>query len=149
MIKNKNKKPTGNVEISTFHIGDAVLGINILDIQEINKEFEITKVPQSSDHIAGVMNLRGRIVTVLNTDKILGLSNDRNDKGNRIIIVDSKGEYIGLIADSIGDVVLADNSVIELPPSNMGHIKGKFFQGVLKNKGQLIGILNIDGVLGG
>jgi purine-binding chemotaxis protein CheW len=105
MIKNKNKKPTGNVEISTFHIGDAVLGINILDVQEINKEFEITKVPQSSDHIAGVMNLRGRIVTVLNTDKILGLSNDIKDKGNRIIIVDSKGEYIGLIADSIGDVV--------------------------------------------
>ena len=147
MIKNKNKKPTGNVEISTFHIGDAVLGINILDVQEINKEFEITKVPQSSDHIAGVMNLRGRIVTVLNTDKILGLSND--NKGNRIIIVDSKGEYIGLIADSIGDVVSADNNVIEVPPSNMGHIKGKYFQGVLKNKGQLIGILNIDEVLGG
>jgi purine-binding chemotaxis protein CheW len=123
----ENNKPSGNVEISTFHIGDAVLGITILDVQEINKEFEITKVPKSSDHIEGVMNLRGRIVTVLNTEKILGLPNARNDKGNRIIIVDSKGEYIGLIADIIGDVVLADDSDIEAPPVKYWKHQRKIF----------------------
>ncbi len=144
-----NNKLSGNMEISTFHIGDAVLGINILDVQEINKEFEITKVPKSPDHIEGVMNLRGRIVTVLNTEKILGLPNARNENGNRIIIVNSKGEYIGLIAETIGDVVPTDDSAIEAPPSNIGNIRGKYFQGVLKNKGQLIGILNIDEVIGG
>ncbi|MDA8134686.1 MAG: chemotaxis protein CheW [Desulfobacteraceae bacterium] len=148
MVKNIMDKMHGNIKFSTFHIGDAVLGIDILDVQEINKESEITKVPRSLDHIEGVMNLRGRIVTVLNTGKILGLPNARNEKGNRIIIVDSRGEYIGLIVNTVGDIITADENDIEALPSNIGHIKGKYFHGVLKSKGQLIGILDIDELIG-
>lgn len=148
MGKNQKDKISGEAKISTFHIGDAVLGINILDVQEINKESEITKVPQSPDYIEGVMNLRGRIVTVLNTGRMIGLSNLSHEKENKIIIVESKGEYIGLTVDTIGDVVPADEHLVESPPSNIGRIKGKYFHGVLKNNDQLIGILDIDEVIG-
>lgn len=136
-----------DLEFSTFYVGGALCGINILNIQEINKHFEITKVPQSSDYIEGILNLRGRIVTIIDLGKKLGLDPVNKDKDNRNLIVNSDDEHIGLLIDSISDVVIAKKEDIEPAPSNIGGVKGKFFQGVLKTEKQLIGILDIDEVL--
>ncbi len=136
-----------DIEFSTFYVGGALCGIDILNIQEINKHFEITRVPQSSDYIEGILNLRGRIVTIIDLGKKLGLDPVNKDKDNRNIIVNSEDEHIGLLVDSISDVALAKREDIEPAPSNIGGVKGKFFQGVLKTEKQLIGILDIDEVL--
>lgn len=136
-----------DIEFSTFYVGGALCGINILSIQEINKHFEITKVPQASDYVEGILNLRGRIVTIINLGKKLGLDPVIKDKNNRNIIVNSDDEHIGLLVDAISDVVLAGKEDIEPAPSNIGGVKGKYFQGVLKTEKQLIGILDIDEVL--
>lgn len=138
---------SNDVEFSTFYVGGALCGIDILNIQEINKLFEITKVPQSSDYIKGILNLRGRIVTIIDLGKKLGLKSVSKDKDNRNIIVNSDDEHIGLLIDSISDVVLAKEDDIEPAPSNIAGVKGKYFQGVLKTEKQLIGILDIDEVL--
>ena len=136
-----------DIEFSTFYVGGALCGIDILHIQEINKNFEITQVPQASDYVEGILNLRGRIVTIIDLGKKLGLEPVSKDKDNRNIIVNSDDEYIGLLVDSISDVVPAVRSDIEPAPSNIGGVKGKFFRGVLKTETQLIGILDIDEVL--
>lgn len=136
-----------DLEFSTFYVGGALCGINILNIQEINKHFEITKVPQSSDYIEGILNLRGRIVTIIDLGKKLGLDPVTKDKDNRNIIVNSEEEHIGLLVDSISDVVIAKSEDIEPAPSNIGGVKGKYFQGVLKTEKNLIGILDINEVL--
>jgi len=143
-----NKDNTSNdIEFATFYVGGALCGIDILNIQEINKNFEITNVPQASDYVEGILNLRGRIVTIIDLGRKLGLEPVNKDKDNRNIIVNSDDEHIGLLVDSISDVVLAQKSAIEPAPSNIGGAKGKFFQGVLKTEAQLIGILDIDEVL--
>ncbi len=136
-----------DLEFSTFYVGGALCGINILNIQEINKHFEITQVPQASDYIEGILNLRGRIVTIIDLGKKLGLDPVNKDKENRNIIVNSDDEHIGLLIDSISDVVIAKADDIEPAPSNIGGLKGKYFQGVVKTDQQLIGILDIDEVL--
>ncbi|MCD4719269.1 MAG: chemotaxis protein CheW [Desulfobacula sp.] len=136
-----------DLEFATFYVGGALCGINILNIQEINKHFEITKVPQASDYIEGILNLRGRIVTIIDLGKKLGLDPVNKDKDNRNIIVNSEDEHIGLLVDGISDVVIAKKEDIEPAPSNIGGVKGKLFQGVLKTEKQLIGILDIDEVL--
>ncbi|MCP3924425.1 MAG: chemotaxis protein CheW [Desulfobacterales bacterium] len=136
-----------NVELATFYVGEALCGIDILNIQEINKQIEVTVVPQSSDFVTGVLNLRGRIVTVVDLGKKLGLSSIEMSKDNRNIIVDSKDEQIGLLVDRISDVLIAKSSQIEPAPANIGNIQGKFFKGVYKTDNSLIGILNIDEVL--
>ncbi len=136
-----------DLEFSTFYVGGALCGINILNIQEINKHFEITKVPQAPEYIQGILNLRGRIVTIVDLAKKLGLSAVNKDKDNRNIIVNSEEEHIGLLVDAINDVVLASREDIEPAPSNIGGVRGKYFQGVLKTEKQLIGILDIDEVL--
>ena len=136
-----------DLEFSTFYVGGALCGINILNIQEINKHFDITKVPQSSDYIEGILNLRGRIVTIIDLGKKLGLAHVAKDKDNRNIIVNSEDEHIGLLVDAISDVVIAKSEDIEPAPSNIGGVKGKYFQGVLKTEKNLIGILDINEVL--
>ncbi len=147
MAKINNDSSSEDIEFSTFYVGGALCGIDILNIQEINKNFEITKVPQASDYIEGILNLRGRIVTIIDLGKKLGLEPVNKGQDNRNIIVNSDEEHIGLLVDSISDVVLAKKSTIESAPSNIGGVKGKFFQGVLKTETQLIGILDIDEVL--
>jgi purine-binding chemotaxis protein CheW len=136
-----------DIEFSTFYVGGALCGIDILNIQEINKNFEITKVPQAADYVEGILNLRGRIVTIIDLGKKLGLEPASKAKNNRNIIVNSEDEHIGLLVDSIADVVLAKRSAIEPAPSNIGGVKGKFFEGVLKTETSLIGILDINEVL--
>ncbi len=138
---------SSDLEFATFFVGGALCGINILNIQEINKHFDITQVPQSSDYIKGILNLRGRIVTIIDLGKKLGLEPVNQTIDNINLIVNSVDEHIGLLVDSISDVAIANQEDIEPAPSNIGGVKGKYFQGVLKTEKQLIGILDIDEVL--
>jgi purine-binding chemotaxis protein CheW len=147
MNETANAIKVRSMELATFYVGKALCGIDILNIQEINKHFEVTTVPQAADYVVGVLNLRGRIVTILDLGKKLGLSQIEEDKNNRNIIVRSQDEHIGLMVDSISDVVTADTDRIESSPSNINGLKGKYFQGVLKTETSLIGILDIEEVL--
>lgn len=135
------------LELATFYIGDALCGIDILNIQEINKQTEVTTVPQAAEYVQGVLNLRGRIVTIIDLGTKLGLSSIEPSKDNRTIIVDFQDEQVGLLVDSISDVLVAEASRIEPPPSNIGGMQGKFFHGVFKTEKKLIGLLDINAVL--
>ncbi len=147
MADTDNITETTDMELATFYVGNSLYGIDIMNIQEINKHFEVTKVPQAPDYIVGVLNLRGKIVTILDIGKKIGLSHIERSKDNRNIIVQSQDEYIGLLVDSISDVVIADKSNLEPAPSNLGGLEGKFFKCILKTENNLIGILNIEEVL--
>ena len=135
------------VELSTFYIGKALCGMDILKIQEINKDIKMTEVPQSPDYVMGILNLRGQIVTTIDLGKKLGLSSSELNDNSRNIIVNSKDEYIGLLVDRIGDVIKAERSKIERAPANVGEMQGKYFDGVYKLEDSLVGILNLEKVL--
>jgi len=139
--------PKHLIELATFVVADALCGMDILKVQEINKLMDMTRVPQAPDYVAGILNLRGQIVTIIDLGKKLGLRETSPDKDARNIIVNSPGEHIGLLVHSIGDVVQADKQKIEPAPANMGGIQGAFFSGIYKTTDKLIGILNIDKVL--
>ena len=145
--KTKRNGSASMLELATFFVGEAQCGIDILKIQEINKQTKVTGVPQSPDYVVGVLNLRGRIVTVIDLGLKTGLSPITQDKDNRNIIVDSMGEHIGLLVDRISDVMSADPSHVDPPPANLGGIEGSFFEGVVKTEAGLIGVLNIERIL--
>ncbi len=135
------------IELSTFLVGDALCGMNILTIQEINKLIDMTTVPQAPSYVLGILNLRGQIITSIDLGKKLGLGETDMSEDPRNIIVNSKGEHIGLMVRKISDVVQADKEKFEPPPSNMGGIQGEFFTGVYKTDTKLIGILDVEKVL--
>ena len=135
------------VDLATFYIGGALCGMDILMVQEINKHLEMTKVPQAQEYVTGILNLRGEIVTVIDLGIKLGLSSTMISEKTRNIIVNSKDEHVGLLVDSIADVVQAESNKVEPAPANIGGVKGKYFEGVFKTEKSLIGILNVEEVL--
>ena len=140
-----NDKKT--VELATFYIGNALCGMDILKVQEINKIMQMTKVPQAPEYVLGILNLRGQIVTIIDLGKKLGLGETGISHDTRNIIVNSSGGHVGLLVRSISDVVEANLERQEKPPANMKGIQGEFFTGVFKTETELIGILNVDKVL--
>ena len=147
MEKTSQQVDQNLIELSTFLVGDALCGMDILTIQEINKLIDMTTVPQAPDYVLGILNLRGQIITSIDLGKKLGLGKTDMSQDPRNIIVNSKGEHIGLMVRKISDVVQADKDKFEPPPSNMGGIQGEYFTGVYKTENKLIGILDVDKVL--
>jgi purine-binding chemotaxis protein CheW len=147
-MEKDNQTTTDIIEFATFYVGDALCGIDIQKIQEINKLAEMTKVPQTPEYVLGILNLRGQIVTVIDLSKKLGLGEGDFSQASRNIIVNSASGHVGLLVRRIGDVVAADMNHRERPPANMGGIQGDFFSGVYKTETQLIGLLNMEKVLG-
>lgn len=142
-----NQSNKAIIELATFHVGDALCGMDILKVQEINKLMEMTKVPQAPDYVQGILNLRGQIVTIIDLGKKLGLGETNLGNDPRNIIVNAPGEYIGLLVRKLSDVVMAEPEKIEPAPANMSGIQGGFFTGVYKTEDKLIGILDTKEVL--
>ncbi|OGR03969.1 MAG: hypothetical protein A2511_08755 [Deltaproteobacteria bacterium RIFOXYD12_FULL_50_9] len=136
-------------QFSTFYLAEALCGIDIGLIHEITKDFRITKVPLAPDHVVGIMNLRGQIVTVINQSRKIGFTPTPLDGTSSIIIVASKGgEQVGLLVDQIKDVIAVPKRQIAPSPSNVKGAQGKFFAGVVRIEDQeLMAVLNVDAVL--
>ena len=136
-----------STDFATFYIGDALCGMDILKIQEINKQMEMTSVPQAPDYVKGILNLRGQIVTVIDLSRKLGLAGTVSGEDARNVIVKSQDEHVGLLVDRISDVVKVDRDKVEPPPASMDGLQGKFFKGVYKTEKSLVGILEMEEVL--
>lgn len=108
----------------------------VLIFRKYRKSTKILRLlpSQSSDYIKGILNLRGRIITILDLGKKLGLGSVKKNKENTNIIVNAENEHIGLLVDAISDVVSARHRDIEPAPANIGSVKGLYFQGVLKKR---------------
>lgn len=144
------KKTTRNerTELITFYIGNILCGIPITEIQEINKQIgNLTPVPKAPEYVAGVLNLRGMIVTIVDIGKKLGLAPITLDKKSRNVIVHYGDELVGILVDQVSEVISSDTDEIEPAPANLGGVQGDYFSGVLKTEKFLIGILNINKVL--
>lgn len=146
-MSNTGKNSKDIVELATFYIDNALCGMDILKIQEINKLIQMTTVPKAPDYVLGILNLRGQIVTIIDLGKKLGLGTTKMDNDPRNIIVNSSGGDIGLLVSKISDVVSVDIERIESAPANMSGIQGDYFTGVYKTSNNLIGILDVDKVL--
>ena len=135
------------VELASFYVGEALCGMDILKVQEINKLIEMTRVPQAPEYVLGILNLRGEIVTIIDLGKKLGLKSTELNHKTRNIIVNSNGEHIGLMVEQISDVIQVEWEKVEPPPANIGDVQGKYFTGVFKTADRLIGILDVEKVL--
>jgi purine-binding chemotaxis protein CheW len=136
------------LELATFYVGDMLMGIDIRQIQEIGRQVESTGVPHAPTHVRGVVNLRGEVVTVIDLRTVLELPSSSVTQQTRNVIVNSKGERVGLLVDRVADVVIVATSEIEPPPANLAGVDGRFFTGVFKLENELLIILDVEEVLG-
>lgn len=135
------------LQLVSFTVGDELFAVNILSVQEINRMMPLTKVPQSIDGIEGVINLRGRIIPVLDLRVQFGLVPSELDDNSRIIVVEVHGNTIGFIVDSVQQVLLINQSVVEPTPQMTTSIDASYVDGVAKLDDQLLILLNLDNLL--
>ena len=134
-------------EYVTAVIGGQLFGLPISRVQDVFMPERLTRVPLSSAEIAGVLNLRGRIVTVVDMRSRLGLPKRDSGRPPMAIGVDLRGESYGLLIDSVGEVLkLADDSR-EVNPVNLDPRLTKMAAGIHRLDGQLMVVLDVDRVL--
>ncbi|MBX9709536.1 MAG: chemotaxis protein CheW [Xanthobacteraceae bacterium] len=138
---------TGITEYVTAMIGGQLFGLPIARVQDVFMPERLTRVPLASDDVAGVLNLRGRIVTAIDMRARLGLPKNDDGRPPMAVGVDRRGESYGLLIDSIGEVMkLADDSR-EMNPVNLDPRMEKVAGGIHRLEGQLMVVLDVDRVL--
>jgi len=135
------------LQFVTFSLNDEEYAVDILNVQEINRITEITEVPNSPYYIEGVINLRGKVIPVLNLRKKFGFQEKPLDNTSRIIIMEVNGITCGMIVDSVSEVLRIPSSIIEPPPPMSSTNNSQFIKGLAKIENRLIILLNIEKIV--
>ncbi|PLW80429.1 chemotaxis protein CheW [Candidatus Woesearchaeota archaeon] len=136
-------------QLIIFKLGEEEFGVSIQDVREIITVPEITKIPDVEDYVLGIINLRDKIISIIDIEKKLKLLPDMNTKEKRIIIVDIQGEEIGILVDSCNQVLHLDKKNIDdAPETIVKKIGANFIKGVGKVQERLIILLDMEKLLG-
>ena len=137
----------GACDYITVFIGDQLFGLPVLSVQDVFMPDSITEVPLSNSEVAGILNLRGRIVTAINMRRRLGLPPLGEGLACMAVGIEANGESYGLVIDSVGDVLVLDNTTLESNPSNLDPRWSAVAGGVHRLDGRLMVVLDVDRVL--
>jgi len=135
------------LQLVSFKIGNEEFGVDILNVHEINKMTQITKVPNSPAYVEGVINLRGRVIPVIDFRIRLGMPKKEHDKDTRIIVVEIEGKTIGFIVDAVSEVLRIPASVFEAPPELVSGIDSDFISSVGKLDDRLLILIDLNKML--
>ncbi|MDU4959885.1 MAG: chemotaxis protein CheW [Sporomusaceae bacterium] len=136
-------------QLVVFKLGNEDYGISILQVQEIKRMTDITRVPHTPGYIQGVINLRGSVLPVLDLKKRLGLPDSEYTDNTRIIIVNVRDMAIGLIVDGVSEVTALAAEQIDSSQSVAGVDGSHFISGVGKKDNRLLILLNLDTIIVG
>lgn len=138
-------------EYVTFRICDQLFGLSVIEIHDVFRPAKMTRVPLSGSEIAGVLNLRGRIVTAIDARSRLGLPPREKTSNTQglAIGVEYGGESFGMIIDEIGDVVRLEEADMEQNPVNLDATWSSVSRGVYRLGDRLLVIMDIDRMLAG
>jgi len=131
----------------TFYLDNEKYGINVMQVQEVLRVTEIAPVPGSPDYVLGIINLRGNVVTVIDTRKRFGLEPRELDDAARIVIVESNDQVVGIMVDSVAEVVDLRVSEVEPAPNVGTEDSSRFIQGVASQEGELLIIVDLNKLL--
>lgn len=135
----------------TFHLGDETYCIHLLKIREIMGVIPTTKVPSARNYIKGVMNLRGKVIPVVDLRKRLSMPPMQDETQSCIIVLALMymGQFItvGMIVDSVSDMMEISAEQIKEPPKYSNHLKSEFMLGMVTNEGKVSTIVDIEKVM--
>lgn len=136
------------LQLVVFELGGEEFGVEIMNVQEIIRMPEMTQIPQSPDFVEGVINLRGRIIVVVNLSKRFNLQSRVADENSRIIVVEIGNTVVGMIVDSVNEVLRIPKSSVEPAPELvMSKVSRNYLKGVGKIDKRLLILLDLARVL--
>jgi purine-binding chemotaxis protein CheW len=152
-------------QIATFMLGETILGVDILLVKEVYRKTDLTPIPDAPEHLCGLMNLRGRVVTVIDLNICLGRPPSEFDDESRLLILKTDEEILpyqnrgvlesiklgeditGFLIDRMDDVIDVDESEILPPPPNLDSVEEDLVAGVIKRGEKLVILLDVTAIL--
>jgi len=143
----QKKESTELLQLVSFFIGNEEFGVDILFVQEINRMSQITTVPNSPDFVNGVINLRGRVIPVIDLRSKFGMPKKEPDKNTRIMVMEVSGKTVGFIVDSVNEVLRIPKNVTEAPPSLALGVNSEYIKSVGKLDDRLLILIDLEKIL--
>lgn len=137
----------GSFQCVTFTLEGEVYGINVMQVQEVLRETEVAPVPGAPHYVIGIINLRGNVVSVIDARSRFGLMTKENDDLTRIIVIEASSHTIGILVDSVAEVVDIDRSEIETAPNVGNEETSKYIDGVVSRGDQLLILVDLNKLL--
>ena len=131
----------------TFHLESEKYGIKVMQVQEVLRMTEIAPVPGAPHYVLGIINLRGNVVTVIDTRRRFGLADVENDDETRIVIIEANNNVVGILVDSVAEVVDLKMSEIETAPNVGNDESSKYIQGVSSTGEELLILVDVNKLL--
>ncbi|ALO41479.1 chemotaxis protein CheW [Pseudoalteromonas phenolica] len=131
----------------TYKLEDETYGINVMQVQEVLRYTEIAPVPGAPSYVLGIINLRGNVVTVIDTRARFGLMSSEVTDNSRIVIIEAEKQVIGILVDSVAEVVYLRSSEIDSAPNIGTEESAKFIQGVSNREGELLILVDLNKLL--
>lgn len=131
----------------TFLMEDETYGINVMQVQEVLRVSEIAPVPGAPDYVLGIINLRGNVVTVIDTRKRFGLPEHEIDDASRIVIIEVDSQVVGLLVDSVAEVVYLRASEIGVAPEVGNDESSRYIQGVVTRDKDILILIDVNKLL--
>lgn len=131
----------------TFRLEEETYGINVMQVQEVLRYSEIAPVPGAPDYVLGIINLRGNVVTVIDTRTRFGLSTSEVTDNTRVVIIEADKQVVGILVDSVAEVVYLKKSDIDSAPNVGTEESAKFIQGVSNREGELLILVDLNKLL--
>jgi len=139
----------GELQLVVFNSGSEEFGVEIMNVQEIIRMTNITKIPQAPEYIRGIINLRGRIIVVINLNVVMGMGSKEQTENTRIIVANIGETVMGFVVDSVSEVIrLQEKNVEPAPAVIASKIGTEYVLGVGKLDNRLLILLNLNKILG-
>jgi len=132
----------------TFRLANETYGINVMQVQEVLRFSDIAPVPGAPSYVLGIINLRGNVVTVIDTCQRFGLPPIDITDNTRIVIIETNQQVIGILVDAVAEVVYLKRSEIETTPNVGNDESAKFIQGVTHRDNELLILVDLNKLLG-
>ncbi len=139
---------TDELQIVVFELGAERYGVDIATVYEIIRYQPITAVPRAPAFVEGIINLRGRIIPVVDLRARLGLTTSEMTKATRIVVAETAGTRVGLIVDGVSEVLMVSGDAVEPTNELVAGVDAASLRGIAKLGGRLIILLALDGLFG-
>ncbi len=128
----------------TFRLEEETYGINVMQVQEVLRYSEIAPVPGAPSYVLGIINLRGNVVTVIDTRQRFGLPPADVTDNTRIVIIEADKQVVGILVDSVAEVVYLRQSEMETTPNVGNEEAARFIQGVCNKNDELLILVALE-----
>ncbi|MCX6135356.1 MAG: chemotaxis protein CheW [Ignavibacteriales bacterium] len=143
----RDGRPMGELQLVSFNLSQEEYGIDILKVREINRMLDVTHVPNAPSFVDGIINLRGKVIPIIDLRGRFGMEKKAHDKNTRIVVVELSENVVGFVVDAVREVLRIQRDVTEQAPQLSTAAGEEYITGIAKLEDRLLILLDLDKVI--